>query len=29
MVYLKGSPELVKNLCTKKSLPDNYDDILI
>ena len=26
--YVKGSPERIKDLCTKRSIPKNYDEIL-
>ena len=26
--YVKGSPEKIRELCTKESLPSNYDEIL-
>ncbi len=26
--YVKGSPEMIRSLCTNDSVPDNYEEIL-
>ena len=27
-VYSEGNPELIKNICKKETLPNNYDEII-